>query len=150
MTSPESQSKKGKLSIVGIGPGNDEHITPAALAAIREAEFVIGYTTYVALVRHHLVGKQVTRTGMTERNQSSAERGETAAAGRIVTLISSGDSGVYGMAGLVFEVLREKGWRAGDSPEIRLVPGITAANACASLVGAPLIHDSCKISLSIF
>ena len=59
-------SKKGKLYIVGIGPGNDEHITPAALSAIREAEYVIGYTTYIALVRHHLSGKQVTRTGMTE------------------------------------------------------------------------------------
>lgn len=138
----------GKLYIVGIGPGNDEHITPAALSAIREAEFVIGYTTYIGLVRHHLGGKQVTRTGMTEEISRARNAVETAAAGHTVTLISSGDSGVYGMAGLVFEVLRERGWVRGQSPEIHLVPGITAANSCASLVGAPLIHDSCRISLS--
>jgi len=63
-------------------------------------------------------------------------------------LISSGDAGVYGMAGLVFQVLKEMGWRRGDSPELRLIPGMTALNSCASLVGAPLVHDFCSISLS--
>lgn len=138
----------GKLNIVGIGPGHDEHITPAALAAIREADYVIGYSTYINLVRHHLTGKQVTRTGMTEEIARAQMAVDTAAAGKTVTLISSGDAGVYGMAGLVFEVLRKIGWQRGQSPDVNLVPGITAANSCASLVGAPLIHDSCRISLS--
>lgn len=141
-------NERGKLNIVGIGPGNDDHITPAALTAIREAEIIIGYTTYISLIRHHIIGKQVTRTGMTEEISRARNAVETAERGKVVSLISSGDSGVYGMAGLVFEVLRERGWNKGQSPDVCLIPGITAANSCASLVGAPLIHDSCKISLS--
>ncbi|TGJ99478.1 precorrin-3B C(17)-methyltransferase [Leptospira semungkisensis] len=138
----------GKLNIVGIGPGNDEHITPAALAAIKEADYVIGYTTYINLVKHHLGGKQVTRTGMTEEITRAQTAVDTARSGKTVTLISSGDAGVYGMAGLVFEVLRKIGWKRGDSPEIKMVPGITADSSCASLVGAPLVHDAARISLS--
>ncbi|EQA45821.1 precorrin-3B C(17)-methyltransferase [Leptospira broomii serovar Hurstbridge str. 5399] len=140
--------KYGKLNLVGIGPGRDEHITPAALEAIHEAEYVIGYSTYIGLVRHLLTGKQVTRTGMTEEIGRAQAAVEAAADGKKVALISSGDAGVYGMAGLVFEVLRKIGWKRGDSPEIRIFPGISADNSCASLVGAPLVHDSCRISLS--
>lgn len=139
---------KGKLNIVGIGPGNDEHITPAALKAIQEADYIIGYTTYINLVKHHLNGKQVTRTGMTEEITRAQTAVDNAKSGSIVTLISSGDAGVYGMAGLVFEVLRKTGWKRGDSPEIRMVPGITADSSCGSLVGAPMVHDSARISLS--
>lgn len=139
---------RGTLTLVGIGPGHDEHMTPAALNAIKEADDVIGYVTYVNLVRHHLAGKQVTRTGMTEEISRARMAIDSAIAGKKVVLISSGDSGIYGMAGLVFEVLKERGWKRGDAPEIKLVPGITAANSCASLVGAPLIHDTCRISLS--
>lgn len=139
---------RGKLNLVGIGPGRDEHITPAALEAINEAEYVIGYSTYIGLVRHLLTGKQVTRTGMTEEIGRAQAAVEAAANGKIVALISSGDAGVYGMAGLVFEVLRKIGWKRGDSPEVRIFPGISADNSCASLVGAPLVHDSCRISLS--
>src|SRR6185369_3566067 len=73
---------------------------------------------------------------------------ERAQAGANVVIISSGDAGVYGMGGLVFQVLQEIGWTRGASPELRLIPGITALNACASLVGAPLGHDFCTISLS--
>jgi precorrin-3B C17-methyltransferase len=73
---------------------------------------------------------------------------ERARAGAKVALISSGDAGVYGMAGLAFEVLKEIGWKRGDAPELRLIPGVTALNSCASLVGAPFGHDFCAISLS--
>lgn len=139
---------EGILNLVGIGPGDDLHITPAVLNAIRESEYVIGYSTYIGLVRHLLTGKQVTRTGMTEEIGRAQAAVEAAASGKKVTLISSGDVGVYGMAGLVFEVLRKIGWKRGDSPEIRILPGISADNSCASLVGAPLVHDSCRISLS--
>lgn len=139
---------KGKLNIVGIGPGNDSHITPAALSAIKEADSIIGYTTYINLVKHHLSGKQVTRTGMTEEIARAQTAVESAKSGQTVTLISSGDAGVYGMAGLVFEVLRKTGWKKGDSPEIKMIPGISADSSCGSLVGAPMVHDSARISLS--
>lgn len=139
---------KGILYVVGIGPGAEAHATPAALRAIAEAQLVVGYTTYIKLVRHLLEGKEIVKTGMTEEIGRARAAIERARDGATVTLISSGDAGVYGMAGLVFQVLKEMGWKRGDSPELRIVPGMTALNSCASLVGAPLVHDFCSISLS--
>lgn len=139
---------RGVLSVVGIGPGAQEHATPAALAAIAEAELIVGYTTYIKLVRHLIEGKEIIRTGMTEEIGRARAAVERARDGGNVVLISSGDAGAYGMAGLVFEVLRDMGWKRGDSPELRLIPGMTALNSCGSLVGAPLVHDFCAISLS--
>ncbi len=139
---------KGSLAVVGIGPGAEQHATPAALAAIAEAELIVGYSTYIKLVRPLIEGKEVIRTGMTEEITRARAAVERARDGGKVALISSGDAGVYGMAGLVFEVLKGIGWRRGDSPELRIIPGMTAMNACASLVGAPLVHDFCVISLS--
>ncbi len=140
--------RHGTLSVVGIGPGADQQTTPAALAAIAEADLIVGYTTYIRLVRHLIEGKQVVKTGMTEEIGRARAAVEHARAGGKVAIISSGDAGVYGMAGLVFQVLRDLGWKRGESPELRLVPGITALSSCASLVGAPLGHDFCAISLS--
>lgn len=139
---------KGILYVVGIGPGAQDHATPAALKAIAESQLVVGYTTYIKLVRHLLEGKDIVKTGMTEEIGRARAAIERAKAGATVALISSGDAGVYGMAGLVFQVLKEMGWKRGDSPALRLIPGMTALNSCASLVGAPLVHDSCSISLS--
>ncbi|MDQ3774263.1 MAG: precorrin-3B C(17)-methyltransferase [Pseudomonadota bacterium] len=139
---------KGVLYVVGIGPGAQDHATPAALAAIADAELVVGYTTYIRLVGPLIKGKDVIRTGMTEEIGRARAAVERARDGGRVALISSGDAGVYGMAGLVFEVLRDMGWRRGDSPDLHIVPGMTAMNSCASLVGAPLVHDFCTISLS--
>jgi precorrin-3B C17-methyltransferase len=141
-------SDRGTLYVVGIGPGAQQHATPSALAAIADAEVVDGYSTYIKLVRDLLDGKEIIRTGMTEEIGRARAAVERARAGAKVALISSGDAGVYGMAGLVFEVLRSIGWRRGDSPELHIVPGMTALSSCASLVGAPLGHDFCAISLS--
>lgn len=141
-------SAGGVLSVVGIGPGAHDQITPAVLKTIEEAEMVIGYRTYMLLVRALIKGKEVYKTGMTEEIDRARHAVAEAQKGRKVCVISSGDAGVYGMAGLIFEVLREIGWKEGDSPELRIEPGITALNSCASLVGAPLGHDSCMISLS--
>lgn len=138
----------GTLNIVGIGPGNDLHITPAALAAIKEADHVIGYTTYIRLIKKHIEGKTITRTGMSEEIGRARTAIEMAREGKNITLVSSGDAGVYGMAGLVFDVLKSMGWKKGDEPQLSIIPGISAANSCGSLVGAPLIHDACTISLS--
>jgi precorrin-3B C17-methyltransferase / cobalt-factor III methyltransferase len=139
---------KGVLSIVGIGPGAAAHMSPAALEAIVSADLVVGYITYIKLVRDLIPGKEIIRTGMTEEIGRARAAVKRARDGAKVAIISSGDAGVYGMAGLVFQVLQEIGWKLGDSPELRLVPGITALNSCASLVGAPLGHDFCAISLS--
>jgi precorrin-3B C17-methyltransferase len=140
--------RKGVLSIVGIGPGAEQHTSPAALEAIKAAELIVGYTTYIRLVKPLIEGKEVVKTGMTEEIGRARAAVERARAGANVAIISSGDAGVYGMAGLVFQVLQEMGWKRGESPELRIIPGITALNSCASLVGAPLGHDFCAISLS--
>jgi precorrin-3B C17-methyltransferase len=138
----------GILYVVGIGPGAQDHTTPAALAAIADADVIVGYTTYIKLVKHLIEGKEVVRTGMTEEIARARAAVERARAGARVALVSSGDAGVYGMAGLVFQVLGDIGWKRGDSPELRIIPGITALSSCASRVGAPLVHDFCAISLS--
>lgn len=139
---------QGILYVVGIGPGNKDQTTPAALAAIDDARLIVGYTTYIKLVKDLIVGKEVVRTGMTEEIGRARAAVERARDGEKVALISSGDAGVYGMAALVFQVLRDMGWKKGDSPELRLIPGMTALNSCGSLVGAPFGHDFCAISLS--
>ncbi|MGK3997523.1 precorrin-3B C(17)-methyltransferase [Sorangium sp. So ce1024] len=139
---------KGVLSIVGIGPGAEQHASRAALEAIAASDLIVGYTTYIRLVKHLIEGKEIIKTGMTEEIGRARAAVERARDGARVAIISSGDAGVYGMAGLVFQVLEEIGWKRGESPELRIVPGMTALNACASLVGAPLGHDFCAISLS--
>src|SRR5215471_20102138 len=97
----------GVLSIVGIGPGAQEHTTPAALEAIASSELVVGYVTYIKLVRHLLEGKEIVKTGMTEEIGRARAAVMRAKEGGKVALISSGDAGIYGMAGLVFQVLKD-------------------------------------------
>ena len=139
---------KGKIYLVGFGPGAQEHMSYRARAAIAEADVVIGYSTYIKLVQELLDGKQVIKKGMTEEIDRCTEAYEHARQGKIVALISSGDIGVYGMAGPTYEVLLQSGWRPGNGIEVEVVPGATALSACAALVGAPLTHDFCSISLS--
>lgn len=140
--------KKGKILLVGFGPGAEAHMTQRAREAIAEADVVIGYSTYIKLVQDLLEGKEVVRKGMTEELDRSIEAYEHAKQGKVVALVSSGDIGVYGMAGPTFEVLFESGWTPGGDVDVEVVPGSTALSACASLVGAPLTHDFCSISLS--
>jgi len=139
---------KGKILLVGFGPGAKEHMSGRAIAAIDEADVVIGYTTYIKLVQDQLEGKTVIKKGMTEEIDRCIEAYEQAQQGKVVALISSGDIGVYGMAGPTYEVLLKSGWTPDSDIEIEVVPGSTALSACASLVGAPLTHDFCSISLS--
>lgn len=141
---------KGKLFLVGFGPGADEHLTFRARDAIGEAEVVIGYNTYIKLIEDLLEGKEVHRKGMSEELDRVHLAYDLAKAGRKVALVSSGDAGVYGMAGPSLEVLAQRGWKGVDDEEVEVevVPGVTAVTAVASLVGAPLTHDFCTISLS--
>ncbi|MGJ7505475.1 MULTISPECIES: precorrin-3B C(17)-methyltransferase [unclassified Variovorax] len=138
----------GKISLVGIGPGSHDHMTQRALAAIAEADVVVGYSTYIKLVADLLEGKEVIRKGMTEELDRAVNALERAREGKKVALISSGDAGVYGMAGPTYEVLFQAGWTPDSDITVEVVPGASAINACAALVGAPLTHDFCSISLS--
>lgn len=140
--------KRGKLLVIGFGPGAFEHITERARNAIQESEVVIGYNTYVDLIRDLLTDQEIVRTGMTEEVSRAQEAVRQAEMGKKVAVISSGDAGVYGMAGLVYEVLIGKGWKSATGVEIEVIPGISAINSCASLLGAPVMHDACTISLS--
>ncbi len=138
----------GKIFLVGFGPGAEEHMSFRAKSAIAESDVVIGYTTYIKLVKDLLDGKEVIRKGMTEEIDRCIEAYEQAKQGKKVSLISSGDIGVYGMAGPTYEVLLKAGWTPDSTIEVEIIPGSTALSACASLVGAPLTHDFCSISLS--
>lgn len=141
-------AQKGKLFVVGFGPGDFKHITTRAVEALRESDLVMGYKTYVDLIQDLLTEQTVVSTGMTEEVSRAQEAVKQAESGKKVAVISSGDAGVYGMAGLVYEVLIEKGWKEETGVEVEIVPGISAINSCASLLGAPVMHDSCTISLS--
>lgn len=148
-TAPEVPTQPGgKLFLVGFGPGNHDHLTFRARAAIEEAEVIIGYTTYIRLVRDLVKGKEVHHTGMTEELARAGKAVDLAYAGRKVALISSGDVGIYGMAGPSLEILKSKGWRKGCGVEVEVIPGVTALSACGSVLGAPIIHDFAAISLS--
>lgn len=146
--SSQSSGKTGRISLVGIGPGHIEHMSARARAAIAEADVVVGYVTYIKLVADLLEGKEVVRKGMTEELDRAVHALEAAREGKKVALISSGDAGVYGMAGPTYEVLFQAGWTPQDEVAVEIVPGASAINACAALVGAPLTHDFCSISLS--
>lgn len=139
---------KGRILLVGFGPGAPEHMSYRAREAIAEADVVIGYSTYVNLVQDLLDGKEVIRKGMTEEIDRCVEAYEQASLGKTVALIASGDIGIYGMAGPTFEVLLQAGWMPSGGVAVEVIPGATALNACAALVGAPLTHDFCAISLS--
>ena len=143
-----TQKKIGKIMLVGLGPGNQEYLTGRARAALAEADTVIGYATYIRLIADLLTGKEVIKKAMTEELDRAIEALDRARQGKTVAIVSSGDAGVYGMAGPTFEVLFQSGWTPECGIEIEIVPGASALNTCASLVGAPLTHDFCAISLS--
>ncbi len=140
--------KRGKLLLVGFGPGRAEHMTPRARQAIAEADVVVGYETYISLVRDLLDGKEVIYTGMQEELERVKRAVDLAQAGQVVALISSGDVGIYGMAGPAFEMLQALGWTKKTGIEVEVIPGVTALSSCASVLGAPLMHDFASISLS--
>ena len=144
----EYTGRTGRLWLVGTGPGRLDQITPAAKVAIAQADAIIGYTLYIDLIRPLLrPGQIVEAMPITQERQRAQRAIDLGQWGLTVAVVSSGDCGVYGMAGLVLEELRAQGWD-GERPEIQVFPGITALQAAASRVGAPLMHDFCAISLS--
>lgn len=131
------------LYVVGIGPGKPEGMTQEAARALSQAEIIVGYSKYVALVRPHYPDKEYLDTPMRRETERCAAALEQARRGRAVALVCSGDSVVYGMAGLLYE-LNE----AAADVDIRVIPGVTAALSGGALLGAPLGHDFALISLS--
>ena len=134
----------GKLYIVGTGPGKIEYLTLKALTILRKAEVVVGYKTYLKFLEKLLPGKEIYNFSMTEEIKRAKKAIGEALKGKIVALISGGDPGIYGMAGLVLEILGKNNL----SLEVEIIPGISALNACSALIGAPLMNDFAVISLS--
>jgi adenosylcobyric acid synthase len=131
-----------KLYVVGLGPGNLKNMTYEAREAIESADTVVGYQTYLDLIKPLLTGKEVVSSGMTREVERCREALRLAGEGRTVALVSSGDAGVYGMAGLVLEL------SPSENIEVVIVPGVSAVQAAAAVLGAPLMHDFAVISLS--
>jgi cobalt-precorrin 5A hydrolase/precorrin-3B C17-methyltransferase len=141
--------RANKLYIVGTGPGGIEHITPFAQKAIKNSDVIVGYGTYLDLIQDLLKGKEVFSTGMTKEIDRCKKAIKLAISGKTVSVISGGDPGIYAMAGLVFELLKAEDKMCGSiNVEVEVIPGISALNACAARLGAPLMHDFAAISLS--
>lgn len=138
------------LYIVGTGPGSVEHLTDAAKQAIASSDIIIGYDNYIELVRPLLNGKQIVSTGMMQEVQRCREAIRRSGAGETVALVSGGDSGIYGMAGLVLELIENDSQEHPEAqqPDVQVIPGISAVQAAAARLGAPLMHDFAVISLS--
>uniref|UniRef100_A0A831XE89 Cobyric acid synthase n=1 Tax=Geobacter metallireducens TaxID=28232 RepID=A0A831XE89_GEOME len=133
-----------KLYVVGIGPGDLDHMTFQANEALDAADAVVGYRTYLELIAPLIAGKEIVSSGMMKEVERCREALELAASGKTVALVSSGDAGIYGMAGLALELAAEMA----APPEIVVVPGVSAVQAAAAVLGAPLMHDFAVISLS--
>ncbi|MCC2257615.1 precorrin-3B C(17)-methyltransferase [Intestinimonas aquisgranensis] len=132
-----------RVTVVGLGPGAGRDLTGRAREALERADLIVGYTAYIALIREEFPEKEMMSTGMRREVDRCRAAVEAAASGRDVAMVCSGDSGIYGMAGLIYEVAQEY-----PPIEIEVVPGITAACGGAAVLGAPLTHDFAVVSLS--
>lgn len=129
------------ISVVGIGPGGKQGMTLQAIEAIEKADVIVGYVTYTRLIQDMIGSKEVVSNGMRAEVERCQEAIDIARTGKHVAVISSGDAGIYGMAGLIYELSDGK-------DEIEVIAGVTASSAAAAILGAPLMHDFCNISLS--
>ena len=137
--------KQPKIIVAGIGPGSEQDITPAVLEAVREADVVVGYKYYFRFIQPYLHPEtECIDTGMKRERTRAEQAFELAEQGKTVCVISSGDAGIYGMTPLIYEMKRERN----SNVEVIALPGISAFQKAASLLGAPVGHDFCVISLS--
>lgn len=133
----------GKVIVVGIGPGNYENMTIKADNALKNCDVIIGYNVYVDLVKERYADKEFLTTPMTQETKRCQIALDIARSGKTVCVVCSGDSGIYGMAALIYELRGEE-----TKPQIEVISGITAASSGAAILGAPLTHDFAVISLS--
>jgi precorrin-3B C17-methyltransferase len=136
----------GRLTIVGLGPGPNSWVTPAASAAVATADIILGYTAYTNRIKLRS-GQIIEATDNREELSRAGRALQLAASGKTVAVVSGGDPGVFAMAAAVFEAI-ENGPRAWRALDVVVEPGVTAMLAAAARVGAPLGHDFCAISLS--
>jgi len=134
----------GKIFVVGTGPGDKEYISPQAMIAMENSDIIAGYKTYIELIRPVFPHKEYASSGMKKEVERCEEALSMAEKGKKVSLISSGDSGIYGMAGIMIEVVAANNSKV----EVEVLPGISAATSAASLLGAPLMNDFVTLSLS--
>jgi cobalt-factor III methyltransferase len=134
---------KGKLNLVSVGPGFADLVPPMAETALRESDVIIGYKLYFTWIQPLIEGKEVHSFSLTEERERAQKAIACARAGRTVSLVSSGDIGIYGMAPLVLEEMREE-----EEFQLQIIPGVSAANSSAALLGSPLGHDFATLSLS--
>jgi precorrin-3B C17-methyltransferase len=143
--SDRDSPSRGQVTVVGIGPGSIDHLTNRAMAEIRSADYIVGFSPYIEQVRGTIrPGTIVHSSSMGHEVDRALHALKLAAKGRRVALVSGGDPGVYGMAGPVLETAR----KLGTNVEVNIVPGVTAATASAASLGAPLMNDFAVISLS--
>ena len=133
----------GSLYVIGLGPGGAEDMSRRARTALQSCDLLAGYTVYVDLLRDEFPDKQVVTTPMRKEVERCRVALDEAAQGRTVAMVCSGDPGVYGMAGLIYELAHEY-----PPIDIEVIPGVSASNGGAAVLGAPLMHDYCVISLS--
>lgn len=131
-----------KLYVIGIGPGGKEHLTIKAIDALKESEVIVGYKPYLDYVDDFIKGKETFTSGMTGEIERCKKAIEYAKSGKTTSIISTGDAGVYGMAGPVLELLEN------DEIDVEIIPGVSSVFSAASELGAPIIHDFAIISLS--
>ena len=136
--------KEGKIYVIGIGPGGKENMTYEAIQIFNDMECVVGYKSYIELIREMITDKEVISSGMKKEIERCELCFDIAEQGKKVAIVSSGDAGIYGMAGLIYEVAK----RRDSKIEIEVVCGVTSSTAAASILGAPLMHDYAVISLS--
>ena len=138
---------KGTIKIVGMGPGREDMMTQQAIAALDAADVIVGYTVYLGLLGERFGGKKMLTTPMKQEAERCRLAFREAVKGNDVAMVCSGDAGIYGMASLMFGIKEELGVEA-SGIDIEVIPGITAASSGAAVLGAPLNHDFCVISLS--
>ncbi len=138
----------GKLYIVGVGPGHHDHMTYRAKQAIDESDTIVGYATYVNLVEDLIRDKDVYSYAMTQEVERAHQCIDLAKSGRVVSLVSSGDPGIYGMAGLIYEMLAKSGWDPREDLPVEIIPGVSALNSCSAIIGSPLMTDFAVLSMS--
>ena len=132
------------IYVIGIGPGCRDLMTQEAISAMEDAEVIVGYKTYIKLVEDFIKDKEVVQNVMRKEVDRCQDAIDIAKTGKKVAVISSGDAGIYGMAGLILELITKQEL---DIP-VKVVPGVTASIGAAAVLGAPIMHDFCHISLS--
>jgi precorrin-3B C17-methyltransferase len=137
-----------RLYVVGIGPGSYDMMTGRAVKVLEESDVIVGYQVYVDLVREYFPKKEFLTTPMKQEVERCRLAINEAAKGRIVSMISSGDAGIYGMAGLIYEIYEEMKPTLLSEIDIKVIAGVTAANGGGAYLGAPMMHDFALISLS--